>query len=97
MTHQDDLKQLLEERLRTKEAAQWRKLLEKAGIPVGLVNTVDEAENMEQIRVRNMVTEIRGRQVPGSPIKMSRYDSDCSPIAPPTLDAHGEALRREFS
>ncbi len=97
ITHQDSLKKLLEERLITKEAAQWRKLLEKAGIPVGIVNTVEEAENMEQIRVRKMVAEIRGRQVPGSPIKMSRYNSDCSPVAPPALDAHGEVLRREFS
>ena len=97
MSHQDNLKKLLEERLATKDAAQWRKQLEKAGIPVGIVNTVEEAENMEQIRVRNMVAKIRGRQVPGNPINMSGYDSECSPLAPPALDAHGEALRWEFS
>ena len=94
--NQEALKQALEERLKTQEAAAWLKKLEGAGIPVGFVNTVEEARNMEQIRARNMVVEIQGRQVPGSPLKMSRYDSQCAASPPPALDAHGESLRKEF-
>jgi len=71
--------------------------VEAAHIPVGLVQTVTEAENMPQIQARNMIETVGGRQVPGSPVKFSAYDSACTKQVPPKLNEHGEKLRLEFA
>ncbi len=96
MAHQADLKVLLEERLQRQDAAVWESQLEAAGIPVGRVQTVDEAKQMAQIQVRNMVVTLGGREVPGNPIKLGGYDSSCAVMLPPTLNADSDNLRREF-
>ena len=95
--NQQALKDLLEGPLRQDTAVAWRTKLEKAGIPVGLVLTVEEAENLEQIRFRNMVSQSGDKAVPGNPIKFGSYSAGISPVVPPRLDAEGPAIRKEFS
>ncbi len=95
--NQQALKDLLEVPLKTDTAASWREKLEKAGIPVGLVLSVEEAENLEQIRFRNMVEHSGDKEVPGNPIKFGAYSSEISPLVPPKLDAEGPGIRKEFS
>ncbi len=94
--NQADLKEELEKALKQDLAQVWRNKLESAGIPVGLVQTVEEAENMEQIRVRQMIYPLGGREVPGSPMKFGNYDSNPATALPPTLDQDGGKLRDEF-
>jgi len=95
--NQQALKDLLEGRLRQDTADAWRTKLEKAGIPVGLVLTVEEAENLEQIKFRNMVSQSGDKAVPGNPIKFGSYSAGISPVVPPRLDAEGPGIRKEFS
>ena len=92
-----DLKPALEVALSAGTAEAWQAKLEAAHIPVGLVQTVTEAENMPQIQARNMVENVGGRQVPGSPLKFGAYDSACTKQLPPKLNEHGEKLRQEFA
>ena len=92
-----DLKPALEVALSAGTAEAWQAKLEAAHIPVGLVQTVTEAENMPQIQARNMVENVGGRQVPGSPLKFGAYDSACTKQLPPKLNEHGERLRQEFA
>ena len=92
-----DLKPALEVALSAGTAEEWQAKLEAAHIPVGLVQTVTEAENMPQIQARNMVENVGGRQVPGSPLKFGAYDSACTKQLPPKLNEYGEKLRQEFA
>jgi CoA:oxalate CoA-transferase len=94
--NQASLKKVIEEALKQDAAQSWRIKLESAGIPVGLVQTVAEAEAMEQIRVRNMIISLGERSVPGNPIKFGAYDSSPANLAPPALDQDGARLRKEF-
>jgi len=94
--NQAALKTELEMALKQDIAQVWCGKLENAGIPVGLVQTVEEAENMEQIRVRNMIIDLGGRALPGNPMKFGTYDSIPATALPPTLDQDGGKLRDEF-
>jgi CoA:oxalate CoA-transferase len=86
----------MEKALKQGSAQVWRSKLESAGIPVGLVQTVEEAEEMEQIRVRQMIFLLGGRKVPGNPVKFGAYDAHPAAVIPPALDADGARLRAEF-
>lgn len=94
--NQAALKAEMEKALAQSQAQVWRSKMENAGIPVGLVQTVEEAENMEQIKVRNMINILAGRAVPGTPIKFGAYDSRPAFLIPPALDKEGAKLREEF-
>ncbi len=68
---------LLTEALAARSAAEWSDLLSEAGIPVGPINTVDEALELPQLRARQMVVDlphpVQGSvRTLGSPIKLSR-------------------------
>jgi CoA:oxalate CoA-transferase len=94
--NQTALKEAMEQVLKQDSAEAWRKKLESAGIPVGLVQTVEEAEEMEQIRVRQMIVSLGGRKVPGNPMKFGAYDSSPAAMVPPALDKDGAKIREEF-
>jgi CoA:oxalate CoA-transferase len=91
------LKIAIESVMGTQNASVWHEKLREAGIPAGPVQTVGEAENMEQLRSRDMVVTIRGRDVPGNPIKFGGYSSSCATSPPPALNADGDSIRKEFS
>jgi CoA:oxalate CoA-transferase len=95
--HRADLKAALESVLRTAPAAHWLELLESAGVPCGPICGVGEAVGSEQSRARQMVVDAGGVPVPGQPVKLSAWpDPGVRPPAP-TLDEHGDAIRKEFS
>lgn len=96
LENQASLKEAMEGVMRTDDAESWHSKLRAAGIPNGPVQTVAEAENMEQLRSRDMVVTIRGRDVPGTPIKFGSYASSCAMSPPPDLDANGDRIRKEF-
>jgi len=87
---------LLTEALAARSAAEWSDLLSEAGVPVGPINTVDEALELPQLRARQMVVDlphpVQGSvRTLGSPIKLSR-----TPVtlrhASPTQGEHTTAI-----
>jgi CoA:oxalate CoA-transferase len=96
LKNQAVLKEEMEKVLKQENAETWRVRLENAGIPVGAVQTIAEAEKMEQIGVRQMISTLGKKKVPGNPIKFGAYDSNPAALAPPVLDQDGERLRAEF-
>jgi CoA:oxalate CoA-transferase len=94
--HADALKVALEEVLRTAAAAHWVAVLEAAGVPCSLVNTVADAVEHPQVRARNMIVTAGGLRMAGSPIKFSAFPDPPTRRPAPDLDADGEAVRREF-
>ena len=95
--NQAELKVAMEAVLKTDNAATWHKRLDEAGIPASLVLNVDDARKLEQIKVRGMVKNVGGYDVPGTPLKFSAYDSLGTTIPSPELDNRGAALRAEFA
>jgi CoA:oxalate CoA-transferase len=92
----DDLKADLEAVLQTQLAAHWVEVLEAAGVPCAVVQTVADAVEMPQVKARNMIVTADGLRMVGNPIKLGGYpDSPTRPPAP-DLDADGERIRREF-
>jgi CoA:oxalate CoA-transferase len=95
--NQAALKQAMEAVLRTDTAGTWHQRLEAAGIPNSLVLNVDDTRKLEQIKVRGMVKNVSGSDVPGTPLKFGTWDSLGTMIPSPALDEHGAALRAEFA
>jgi CoA:oxalate CoA-transferase len=67
--NQAELKTAMEALLRSDNAAAWQERLEDAGIPISVVRNVDVTRKLDQIKVRGMVKDVGGFQVPGNPIK----------------------------
>ena len=91
------LKAAMEGVLKTNIAENWRQQLEAIGVPVGIVLNVDDTRKLEQISVRGMVKNVEGRDIPGTPLKFSAYNSLGTMIPSPTLDNRGKAIRAEFA
>ena len=68
----------------------------QAGIPSSLVLNVDDTRKLDQIKIRGMVKNVAGSDVPGTPLKFSTWDSLGTMIPAPALDEHGTALKAEF-
>ena len=87
---------LLTEALAARPAAEWSDLLSEAGVPVGPINTVDEALELPQLRARQMVVDlphpVQGSvRTLGSPIKLSRTPATLR-HASPTQGDHTTAI-----
>src|SRR5207302_3662816 len=68
---------LIEEVTVTKPSAHWYRLLERAGVPCGLLYTLDQVLEDEHVRARGFVNELAhtklGRvRATGSPVRMFR-------------------------
>lgn len=87
----------LETVLKTRPAAHWLPILDKAGIPCGSINDVASAVADPQVAARNMMITAGGVRMPGNPIKISGYDDPAERSAAPALDASGTAIRAEFA
>ncbi len=91
------LKQELELVLKTQPASHWFNVIHDAGVPVAPLLNVAEAAEHPQTKARNMLIEAGGVRMAGNPVKISGYDDP--PVRPgaPTLNQHGDALRKEFA
>jgi CoA:oxalate CoA-transferase len=92
----DELKALLEQVLRTADAAHWLDELDLAGVPCGPISTVAEAVSSAQAAARRMVVDAGGLPGPGNPVKLSAYEDPVARRPAPVLDEHGAAVRAEF-
>jgi formyl-CoA transferase/CoA:oxalate CoA-transferase len=74
--NREQLLPLIEDVLRTRPAQEWVELLAEAGVPVGRINTVDQALAHPQVVAREMTAEVEHPnagtlRVVTSPIKLS--------------------------
>lgn len=95
----DALRPPLADRLRARTADEWRVALEAAGVPCGSVRGVDEVVNDDQIRARDMVTELTHRaagpvRLLGVPVKLGETPGAVR-TPPPTLGEHTDRVLRE--
>jgi CoA:oxalate CoA-transferase len=90
------LKQELEVALKRQPAAHWLNVIHAAGVPVGPLLNMAEAAEHPQTKARNMLIEAGGVRMPGNPVKISGYADPPVRAGAPTLNQHGDALRREF-
>lgn len=95
--HRDELKNVIEAALATKNAEHWLGELDLAGVPSGPISSVAEALDSPQTAARNMMVQAGGLPVPGQPLKMTAYEDPAQRPAAPELDEHGDAVRAEFA
>src|SRR5262249_35898136 len=84
----------LEAGLRPGPASHWAALLEAAGVPCSLINTVADAVETPQVQARNMIVTAGGLRMAGNPIKFSAFPDPPTRTPAPELDADGEAFRK---
>jgi CoA:oxalate CoA-transferase len=95
--HADALEAELGPVLRTRTAAEWLAVLERAGVPCSPVNTVAEAVRNPQAEARAMVVGIPDPAigtlfVAGNPVKLSGVPEPDARRPPPDLDADRAAI-----
>jgi len=88
-SHRDELVPLLEEAFRKRPADEWILDFRQAGIPVGVVNTLDRALSNAHVLHRNMVVDMsdgagHAIRVAGNPVKFSG-EPEFPPVYPPPL------------
>jgi len=97
----DTLIPMLEEIVQTKDSAEWLSLLEKAGIPCGAINSIDDIMKNEQLISRNMFIEVNDKEVgtikiAGNPIKMSTLEDPHSRKSAPDIGEHNLEIYSRF-
>ncbi len=95
--HADELQADLEAVLTTRPAAHWSAVLEEAGVPCAVVQTVADAVAMPQVQARTMIVTADGLPMVGNPIKLSGHPDPATRPPAPDLGADGERIRSEFA
>ena len=97
----EELKILLEEKLKAKTVDEWIPPLLEVGIPCGPINDIEAVINDPQIKARNMIVELKGHPVAGdlkfagNPMNFS--ETKCILERPaPALGQHTEEILKEF-
>jgi CoA:oxalate CoA-transferase len=99
--HINDLKIIIEDKLKHKTTEEWVKLFTDKSIPCGPINNIKEAVENPQIQFRNMIVsaehdKIGTFKMAGNPIKMSTYKDEKTRGDIPNLDQHRAKLLKEF-
>ncbi len=97
----DHLKKIVEDILKKKKATYWIKKFDSVGVPVGKVNNIKEAINLDQIKSRNMIVKIKKNkktqlEVSGNPIKISGVKESSFKKDAPKLDSDRNKILKEF-
>jgi CoA:oxalate CoA-transferase len=95
------LKEKLEKALSKKTVAEWNEVFDKAGVPSGPINKVDQVLTDPQVLSRNMVVTAKDKiagplKMAGNPIKMSAFDDPATRQPAPELDADREQILSEL-
>ncbi|SDG55457.1 Crotonobetainyl-CoA:carnitine CoA-transferase CaiB [Lentzea fradiae] len=90
--NREELRPVLEERLRTRGANEWFDLLVAAGVPCGPINTIDGGFAMAERFGLDPVVEVGGVPTTRHPIRFSQTPASYE-LPPPGLDEHGAELR----
>ncbi len=94
--NRDPLEEILQERIKTKTAAEWFQILSSAGVPCGPVNTLDRVFQDPQVLHRKMVEEVdhtrAGRiRLVGLPVKFTDTPAEIR-TPPPVLGEHTQEV-----
>ena len=100
LKHRDTLIPLLDQVLRTRDAADWQQRLASTGIPTGTVRTVGQALQSIEAQARDMVVtvdhpKIGPLKLVASPIRMNGTPVRV-PSPPPLLGEHTEEVLAEL-
>ncbi|MDX3658849.1 CoA transferase [Streptomyces sp. ID05-26A] len=90
--NREELRPVLEERLRTRGAVEWFDLLVAAGVPCGPINTIDGGFAMAERFGLDPVVVVGDVPTTRHPIRFSETPAVYR-LPPPALDEHGEELR----
>ncbi len=85
--HYDELRPLLANKMQTKPTAFWQDCLDKAGVPNGPINNIEQVVQDVQVKAREMIVPITHpvageTQLPGVPIKFSESPASVKSAAP---------------
>ena len=99
--HQPALKAEIEGVLKHGTTAHWIGVLDKAGLPCGPVNNVEQALAHPQTEARNMLVEVDDPvtgplQLAGNPMKLSAFADPSTRPPAPDLDADRARILREL-
>ena len=94
--HRPELRGLLEAVFRSRGVADWERMLDEAGIPVGRVRSVAEILNSPQLRARGMVVDrehpaIDSLRLVGSPIQFDG-ENHTATLPPPLRGEHTDEV-----
>ena len=97
----EELKKILEDKLKDKTTSEWCKVLEAKRIPCGPINNIKEAVESPQTKARNMIVSAMHNKIgefkmAGNPIKMSSYEDKNTRGEIPNLDQHRGKILKEF-
>ena len=97
----DELKKIIEEKLKKYNTSEWIRKMEILKIPCGPINNIKQAVENPQIKSRNMIVNtfhkiIGDFKVAGNPIKMSAYKDPNKRGDIPDLDEHRGKIIKEF-
>ena len=97
----EELKKILENKLKDKTTEQWYRVLEEKRIPCGPINNIKEAVESPQTKARKMIVSAMHNKIgefkmAGNPIKMSSYEDQITRGEIPDLDQHRNKILKEF-
>ena len=97
----EELKKILENKLKDKTTEQWCRVLEEKRIPCGPINNIKEAVESPQTKARNMIVSAMHNKIgefkmAGNPLKMSSYEDQITRGEIPDLDQHRNKILKEF-
>lgn len=98
----DEMFEILSEKLRQKSGEEWVRLLDEAGVPCSLINTMDMVLENVQLKSRNMFIEVEHANVGtekliGIPIKMSDTPGSIKKAAPELGEDTRAVLKHHLS
>ena len=96
VSHYDELKPLIDARLRTRSRADWIEHLTAAGVPCGSVRAVGDVLGDPQLEARDMIAVVEhatlgSLRMLGVPIKLSDTPGRVR-LAPPALGEHTDSI-----
>jgi len=96
VSHYDELKPLIDARLRTRSRADWIEQLTAAGVPCGSVRAVGDVLGDPQLEARDMIAVVEhatlgSLRMLGVPIKLSDTPGRVR-LAPPALGEHTDSI-----
>lgn len=100
VAHRAECVELLGRIFRTRTVAEWVETIERAGVPCGPINRVDDVVNDPQVQARNMIAELShpnvpALRIPNSPLKLAETPPDIK-RPPPLLGQHNDEILAEL-
>ena len=97
----DELKVIIESKLKDKTTEDWVSLFTEKKIPCGPIYNIKEAVENPQVEFRNMIVSANHNKIgkfkmAGNPIKMSNYEDKSTRGEIPDLDQHRDKILKEF-